>query len=712
LKARRQSKQSSTKRLSGAKANKGAKVKSGPNKTAKSPASSAKQNKGSKSFAKISKSARASPQNLSAMDEDMELQSLENELSAELPDIPDFGGAGKFEDSQSDLELPKPPSLDEAKQPSLSLPKAPKKPGFFARLFAAKPREVRPDELDEMERSLEEAEITDIPLPPIKIEKDDITKSEIPKSGISKITAHELGFVPSAETKSTIMAKAVSPVSGDSVFPEKSSDKKMQAKMGQPAKKGKVKAGKAKTELEFEESQLDGELPAPPESGMPSPPAESAPTPQKPKVSFFSLFRKKPKIETQTATSMDTIMLPPMAIEPDTLPESAPQPMLSGKDEKKKSKLKGKEKKAGKDSQKDSQPVLSLPEESADAKAKLASAPDMAMQSRIDDLHHAKKKMEMEIQEHSAHLEALHVQKKNKQREIDEKHKELVKKEIEVAERERLIQEKQQQHADLHEDLQKKLLQQGIMEGSIKNYDTEMKRMEEQLDKLAATREQLKDENQRLRTDLNEKERELNNKERIILEDSKKLEKAGKDLERSKKEHVEMHELLTRRQMEFETKAKLLEDFEKKRKTAETEIGRLKIQKEKLDMELLETNEYMAKKIAEKQAGENEAKGIRKELDSLKRQLQNNRDEIKSSESELKAVKSELKKKQEQLSKLEKKIAKKTPKETTDPAARNILQIMDDLLGKLPEPVIDEFAKSSEFENYEKIMSRYGLGKQ
>ena len=42
-----------------------------------------------------------------------------------------------------------------------------------------------------------------------------------------------------------------------------------------------------------------------------------------------------------------------------------------------------------------------------------------------------------------------------------------------------------------------------------------------------------------------------------------------------------------------------------------------------------------------------------------------------------------------------------------DKDIRRVLSIVDDLLGQLPDEVIDEFAKSKDFEIYERVISKY-----
>ena len=44
-----------------------------------------------------------------------------------------------------------------------------------------------------------------------------------------------------------------------------------------------------------------------------------------------------------------------------------------------------------------------------------------------------------------------------------------------------------------------------------------------------------------------------------------------------------------------------------------------------------------------------------------------------------------------------------------DMQTKNALKITDNLLGKLPDEVIDNFVKSKDFKTYEETMKKYGL---
>ncbi len=67
------------------------------------------------------------------------------------------------------------------------------------------------------------------------------------------------------------------------------------------------------------------------------------------------------------------------------------------------------------------------------------------------------------------------------------------------------------------------------------------------------------------------------------------------------------------------------------------------------------------------------------------------------------------KKIQEKLYKIRDEVVKKRGDEKEN-LTREVLKILDDLLEKLPDEVIDEFARSKNFELYKKVMELYGLG--
>jgi len=65
---------------------------------------------------------------------------------------------------------------------------------------------------------------------------------------------------------------------------------------------------------------------------------------------------------------------------------------------------------------------------------------------------------------------------------------------------------------------------------------------------------------------------------------------------------------------------------------------------------------------------------------------------------------------QEKLYKLREEVVKKTQESEKEKLTKEILKVLDALLGKLPDEVIEEFARSENFDLYKKVMNMYGLG--
>lgn len=59
-----------------------------------------------------------------------------------------------------------------------------------------------------------------------------------------------------------------------------------------------------------------------------------------------------------------------------------------------------------------------------------------------------------------------------------------------------------------------------------------------------------------------------------------------------------------------------------------------------------------------------------------------------------------------QLKIIRKTVVKEVVKEVTDNDTKRVLKIADELLGKLPEDVIEDFTKSKDFELYKKVMKK------
>ncbi len=65
---------------------------------------------------------------------------------------------------------------------------------------------------------------------------------------------------------------------------------------------------------------------------------------------------------------------------------------------------------------------------------------------------------------------------------------------------------------------------------------------------------------------------------------------------------------------------------------------------------------------------------------------------------------------QEKLYKIREEVIKKRDISEKEKLVRDVLMILDNLLEKLPDEVIEEFAMSQDFELYRKVMEMYGLG--
>ena len=65
---------------------------------------------------------------------------------------------------------------------------------------------------------------------------------------------------------------------------------------------------------------------------------------------------------------------------------------------------------------------------------------------------------------------------------------------------------------------------------------------------------------------------------------------------------------------------------------------------------------------------------------------------------------------QEKLYQLREEVVKKSAVSEKEKLTKEVLKILDELLGKLPDEVIEEFARSKDFDLYKKVMEMYGLG--
>ena len=336
----------------------------------------------------------------------------------------------------------------------------------------------------------------------------------------------------------------------------------------------------------------------------------------------------------------------------------------------------------------------------------------IALSQSIFELEKKKKQLESEIKEDEKHLRILDTQKRDKLQQIDERQRQLARKEIELADKGRLLEEKHNEHKDIHEAVQKKKEEHNLLEKQAKDYQKQVEKLDAQLKNLYSARDALKSENDSLKKNLGEKEKQLNEKESILSKKEKQLteaaaslNKAEAELQKNKKIHLDMHELLNKKKVEVEMKAKVMGGFEKKRAAVQSEISKLRIEKEKLDIEILETNKFITDKESEKKQIQDSLEAVKKEKSSIEESINSSKKELDQLIKDIKSRKNELEKKNRELSKVQQKIDSKK----TDAETKNILSMLDNLLGKLPDNVIDEFSKSEDFDKYEKVMGKLGL---
>ncbi len=98
-------------------------------------------------------------------------------------------------------------------------------------------------------------------------------------------------------------------------------------------------------------------------------------------------------------------------------------------------------------------------------------------------------------------------------------------------------------------------------------------------------------------------------------------------------------------------------------------------------------------------------KTLRAELESYEAEIHNKSEKLKLREEKLKLAEEDLVKRARKL-KLE-----KTPEgEYIDPEVQKLLKIIDELLGHLPENIINQFVQSENYKFYKKVMEKYKIG--
>ncbi len=586
------------------------------------------------------------------------LEQLQNQLYSDLDHI-DNEIKSDLNNAQAPPKLslddmPEPPSagMNDAGSPDVQTAAPTQKQGFFSKLFGKKAGPNDKDELEIIEASLLEAA----------------------KADIEKQTGEPKSMAPQQAKKKGKQDKKLK-------IATKGTSKKQAISMAE--KPGPVTDDKIDLEV------------------LPPPPPEDL----KPKTGFFGWLAGKPKKDNipEAPTAEDVLPL--------TVPELSQAKIEADVVKKAKEKTKKEEKALSLPS-----PDMSFAAPSVEQvdKAKgglLGAAKDKIAERKrkleleIESLERKKRSLESEIRNEEKHIRDLHEHRTVKSKEIEEKHQEIIRKQLELSQKNKMLEQKQQEHDDVHGMmLQKKSAHDALIK-NMEKYQADVKRLQDDIRKHSELRDQLKTENAQLKKELNEKERKLNQDEAALAGRAQKIQKLEQELEQSKKEHVEMHELLNRKKVEYESKAQLLGDFEKRKKELEVQIGKMTAEKEHLDSALMETNEQVSAKKNEKQSMSEELKKWGAEAAKNKNEAARAKEALAAANKSLATCNNEIAKKGKMLAQ----IMKRIEKGRIDQPTKEILGVLDELLGKLPGPTIDEFAHSENFQKYEKVMAKYGL---
>ncbi|MHA1574705.1 MAG: hypothetical protein ACTSXL_00955 [Alphaproteobacteria bacterium] len=232
---------------------------------------------------------------------------------------------------------------------------------------------------------------------------------------------------------------------------------------------------------------------------------------------------------------------------------------------------------------------------------------------------------------------------------------------------------------------------------------------------------------QQVQTELEKKKHELEEIERLAK--LKEIELKKKEQERKEKEKKKAIEQkkqdklkqIEQKKLEKEEKLKAKQELKISKEKERKKIKQDKLkqieqkQLEKQKQEELKEKERL-KELKTKELEKQKQKEL-KEQEKLKRlKEKEKREQDKKTTKGKKPITIKLPKKKE-IKKEEKTIIKPDVKTTQKELEKNIqppeddlikaFEIIDDLLGKLPEETIDEFVKSDDFEVYEKVVSRY-----
>lgn len=227
-----------------------------------------------------------------------------------------------------------------------------------------------------------------------------------------------------------------------------------------------------------------------------------------------------------------------------------------------------------------------------------------------------------------------------------------------------------------------------------------------------------KDNYQEVQTELEKKKHELEEMKKLAKQKEEELKK--KEHERKEKEKQKM---LEKKQHEKEEKLRAKQELkivrekerEKKKqdKIKQLELIKLEKQREKELKQQEKIKEMKSKEIEKQKQKELKEK---EELKALKEKQVAEKKKKQQKTTKTKPIIVNFLKKKEK-SQEEKIVAKTELKTTKKEIETNIqppeddlikaFEIIDELLGKLPNETIDEFVKSDDFEIYEKVVSRY-----
>ena len=237
----------------------------------------------------------------------------------------------------------------------------------------------------------------------------------------------------------------------------------------------------------------------------------------------------------------------------------------------------------------------------------------------------------------------------------------------------------------------------------------------------------LREQNKKLK----EEEKQLQKEEKTMKKEEKILEKEVKEKEKKKKEELQREKLEQEKKQREKEKQKKLEVATEIKQQKEKERLRVIEEKKKEKVSFDKKKEVERLKRLELEKSAEDALIKEKELalkfkEAKKQKKLKAKTALAEQKEKERLKKLEEKEKQKAKSKAEKKTSKTSKEEPKINIKHNInlkentsevlsmdedvikfLKIADDLLEKLPDDVIDKFAKSKDFEIYERVINKY-----